>query len=75
MGETAVPPHTFTVPQLIYPSDDLDESIAPFNSASVSIKRDLAEIGILADTTWQNRYETAPRHRYHGSTAAVLADW
>ena len=53
-------PHTFTVPQLVYPSDDLDESIAPFNSASVSIKRDLAEIGILADTAWQNRYETAP---------------
>jgi hypothetical protein len=53
-------PHTFTLPQLTYPSDDLDESTAQFNSASVSIKRDLAEIGILAQTTWQNRYETAP---------------
>ena len=53
-------PHTFTTPQLVYPSDDLDENIAAFNSASVSIKRDLAEIGILAETAWQNRYETAP---------------
>jgi hypothetical protein len=53
-------PHTFTIPQLTYPSDDLDENTAQFNSASVSIKRDLAEIGILAQTAWQNRYETAP---------------
>ena len=53
-------PHTFTVPQLTYPSDDLDENIAQFNSASVSIKRDLAEIGTLAQVAWQNRHETAP---------------
>jgi hypothetical protein len=53
-------PHTFTIPQLTYPSDDLDENTAQFNSASVSIKRDLAEIGILAQTAWQNRHETAP---------------
>jgi hypothetical protein len=53
-------PHTFTIPQLTYPSDDLEESIAQFNTASVSIKRDLAEIGILAQVVWQNRYETVP---------------
>jgi hypothetical protein len=53
-------PHTFTIPQLNYPSDDLDESITGFNSASVSIKRDLAEIGTLARTVWDHKYETAP---------------
>jgi hypothetical protein len=54
------PPYTFTVPEIKYPSDDLDENTAQFNSASVSIKRDLAEIGTLANMVWHNRYEVAP---------------
>ncbi len=54
------PPETFTQPQITYPSDDLDESIAQFNTATVSIRRDLAEISTLARTVWEHRYETAP---------------
>ena len=42
-------PEPFTAPQLRFPGADLSESTAEFNSASVSIKRDLAEIGVLAE--------------------------
>lgn len=53
-------PETLTFPQIRYPSDDLDENLLEYAPASVSIKRDLAEIGTLARTVWENRFAAAP---------------
>ncbi|MEW5987088.1 MAG: DNA double-strand break repair nuclease NurA [Chloroflexota bacterium] len=61
------PPETLTVPRLDYPREelfvngDVDESddFAVGRSA-IGVRRDLAEIGTLADTAWQLRHEPRP---------------
>ncbi|MCL4871496.1 MAG: DNA double-strand break repair nuclease NurA [Anaerolineae bacterium] len=53
-------PEALSFPQIHYPSDDPDENLLAFTPASVSIKRDLAEISTLARTVWENRYAAAP---------------
>ncbi|MCP4935096.1 MAG: DNA double-strand break repair nuclease NurA [bacterium] len=55
------PPQVFSEPEIVYP-DDTDEAIINFNSNSgtVSIERDLSEIGTLADKTFANRHLPAP---------------
>lgn len=53
-------PETLTFPQIRYPSDDLDENLLEYAPASVSIKRDLAEISTLARTVWEHRFAAAP---------------
>lgn len=53
-------PETLTFPKIRYPSDDLDENLLEYAPASVSIKRDLEEIGTLARTVWEHRFAAAP---------------
>lgn len=65
-------PEAFTRPTIEYPKENLadgeeveegspadgDEFIA--NSAVVNVRRDLAEIGTLADTAWEHQFEQPP---------------
>ena len=53
-------PEALTIPLIRYPSDDPEENLLEFAPASVSIKRDLAEISTLARTVWENRFAAAP---------------
>lgn len=54
-GEAAAP-QTLTAPRLVYPSDDLTHDITEeFTASNVSIRRDLAEIALLAQTAQAQR--------------------
>ncbi|MBP8001858.1 MAG: DNA double-strand break repair nuclease NurA [Chloroflexi bacterium] len=53
-------PEALTIPLIRYPSDDLNENLLEYAPASVSIKRDVAEISTLARTVWENRFAAAP---------------
>ena len=48
-------PEPFTIPQLRYPRNEAEAAEFLFNSADVSVLRDLQEIGTLADKTWAYR--------------------
>jgi hypothetical protein len=54
-------PQVFSEPDIVYP-EDTDDAIIKFNanSGTVSIERDLKEIGTLADKTFANRHMPAP---------------
>jgi hypothetical protein len=53
-------PEPFTVPTIQYLQEDQFEEEFMIGSGQVSIKRDLAEIGTLAKTTWEERDATVP---------------
>lgn len=54
-GEASAP-QTLTAPRLVYPSDDLTHDITEeFTASNVSIRRDLAEIALLAQTAQAQR--------------------
>ena len=55
-------PETVTFPDLVYPEDeDSDEGEFVDDGGIVNVRRDLQEIGAIAETAWQQRYETDPR--------------
>jgi hypothetical protein len=53
-------PEPFTVPDIYYLHEDQFEEEFMIGSGQVSIKRDLAEIGTLAKTTWGERDTAVP---------------
>jgi hypothetical protein len=59
-GDDGRVPEPFTVPELVYPTNDREAADFLIASGEVSVKRDLKEIGILADKAWENRKTEYP---------------
>lgn len=53
-------PIQFTLPELHYPQNDAEEADFLLGSGQVSVRRDLREIGALADVAWEYRGGAAP---------------
>ena len=57
-----IAPDTVTFPDLVYPeNEDSDEGEFVDEGGIVNVRRDLQEISAIADTAWDQRYETDPR--------------
>ena len=57
-----IAPETVTYPDLVYPDDeDSDEGDFVDDGGIVNVRRDLQEIGAIAQTAWEQRHETDPR--------------
>lgn len=56
-GEPARSPEPFTIPELVYPRDPEEELAFAYGGSDINVKRDLKEIGTLADKAWEHRGE------------------